>query len=76
MSQGTISMKSNEIQSPDTNPEPDLAEQIQEALLDGASVEWICARFHLSAGELRDLCPGLFEDYEGWERASNPVTGY
>ncbi len=76
MSQGTISMKSNEIQSPDTNPEPDLAQQIQEALMDGSSVEWVRVRFHLSEGELRDLCPDLFEIDEGWERNPNPVTGY
>ena len=44
--------------------------------MDGSSVEWVRVRFHLSEGELRDLCPDLFEDDEGWERAPNPVTGY
>ncbi len=76
MGQGTILMKSNEVRSPDTDPEPNLAQQVQEALLDGASVECICARFHLSEGELRDLCPDLFKDDEGWERDPNSVTGY
>ena len=62
-------------QAPDTDAEPELAEQIQEALGAGASVEWVIAHFHLSRSEIEDLCPELIED-DFDDPGRSPVTGY
>ena len=71
----TGTMKPPETRSPDTDAEPDLAEQIQEALAEGASVERVCAYFHLSRSEIEDFCPELIED-DFDDPSRNDVTGY
>ena len=52
-----------------------LAKQIQDAIDQGAPLDWIRRRFHLSESELRDYCSDIIDDGfdEDW---SGSGTGY
>ncbi len=52
-----------------------LAKQIQDAIDQGAPLDWIRRRFHLSESELRDYCSDIMDDGldEDW---SGSGTGY
>ncbi len=57
------------------DPAATFAEQIQDAIDQGAPLDWIRRRFHLSESELRDYCSDIIDDGfdEDW---SGSGTGY
>ncbi len=52
-----------------------IAEQIQDAIDQGADLDWIRRRFHLSESELRDYCADILDEGfdEDWP---GPDGGY
>ncbi len=56
-------------------PSTTFAEQIQDAIDQGADLDWIQRRFHLSDTELRDYCADIMDDGfdEDW---SGSTSGY
>ncbi len=52
-----------------------LAEQIQAAIDQGAPLDWIRRRFHLSESELRDYCSDIMDD-EPDDPSRSSSTGY
>ena len=61
---------------PDSQPPATtFAEQIQDAIDQGASLDELRWRFHLSESELRDYCSDIMDDGfdEDW---SNSASGY
>ncbi len=63
---------------PGLDPQPPattLAEKVQAAIDQGAPLDWIRRRFHLSESELRDYCSDIIDDGfdEDW---SGSGTGY
>ncbi len=57
------------------DPATTFAEQIQDAIDQGADLDWIQRRFHLSESELRDYCSDIMDDGldEDW---SESESGY
>lgn len=52
-----------------------LAEQIQNAINQGYSLDWIRRHFHLSESDLRDYCTDIMDD--GFDELSRDSgTGY
>ncbi len=43
-------------------PATTFAEQVQDAIDQGADLDWIRRRFHLSESELRDYCADIMDD--------------
>ncbi len=43
-------------------PATTFAEQVQDAIDQGADLDWMRRRFHLSESELRDYCPDIMDD--------------
>ncbi len=52
-----------------------LAERVQDAIDQGAGLDWIQWRFHLSESELRDYCSDLIDDGLD-EPTQDSGTGY
>ena len=44
------------------DPATTFAEQVQDAIDQGADLDWMRRRFHLSESELRDYCPDIMDD--------------
>ncbi len=63
---------------PGSDPKPPattFAEQIQDAIDQGADLDWMQRRFHLSESELRDYCSDIMDDdFDDSSRSS--VAGY
>ena len=57
------------------DPATTFAEQIQDAIDQGADLGWIQRRFHLSKSELRDYCSDIIDDGLD-EDLSGSGTGY
>ncbi len=63
---------------PGSDPKPPaatLAEKVQAAIDQGASLDELRRRFHLSESELRDYCSDIMDD-GGDEDWSESVSGY
>ncbi len=63
---------------PGSDPKPPattLAEKVQAAINQGASLDELCRRFHLSDSELHDYCADIMDDGsdEDW---SESASGY
>ncbi len=56
-------------------PATTFAEQVQDAIDQGADLDWIRRRFHLSESELRDYCAAIMVDDfdEDW---AGSASGY
>ena len=56
-------------------PATTFAEQIQDAIDQGASLDELCRHFHLSESELRDYCSDIMDDGldDDW---SDSASGY
>ena len=50
-------------------PATTFAAQIQDAIGQGASLDELRRRFHLSESELRDYCTDIIEADEAWDAA-------
>ncbi len=57
------------------DPATTFAEQIQDAIDQGADPNWIRRRFHLSESELRDYCADIMDD-GGEEDWPESASGY
>ncbi len=51
------------------------AEQVQDAIDQGAPLDWIRRHFHLSESELRDYCADIMADDWG-DPSRSSVSGY
>ncbi len=51
------------------------AEQIQDAIDQGADLDWMRRRFHLSESELRDYCADIMDDGLD-DSGRSSVSGY
>ena len=51
------------------------AEQVQDAIDQGAPLDWIRRHFHLSESELRDFCDDIMDDGAD-DSDRNSSTGY
>ncbi len=57
------------------DPATTFAEQVQDAIDQGADLDWMRRRFHLSESELRDYCSDIMDD-EGDEDWGESASGY
>ena len=62
-------------QPPATTPATTVAEQVQDAIDQGAPLDVIRRHFHLSGSELRDYCADIMDD-EFDDPSRSSVSGY
>ncbi len=60
---------------PDPERPASFAEQVQDAIDQGAPLDWIRRHFHLSESELRDYCADILDD-EPDDPSRSAGTGY
>ncbi len=65
----------SDLPPPPATPATTLAEKVQAAIDQGAPLDWLRQRFHLSESELRDDCSDIMDDGfdEDW---SGSASGY